>query len=192
MRIIDFDILIIPGWLGSGTNHWQSRWARSIESAKIVNEPDWIVPDENDWVENIEKSVSAASRPVVLVAHSVGVIAVAHAAFSLPRGKVAGAFLVSPADVENASIWPHPEGHIWPADGYGFTPIPLEKLPFSGVVISSSNDPYCTQDRARHFATSWQCEFINVGAHGHITTTSGFGPWPAGFDLLQKFLSQLN
>ncbi|MEE8098948.1 MAG: alpha/beta hydrolase, partial [Hyphomicrobium sp.] len=35
MRTTDVDILIVPGWLGSGPDNWQSRWVRNLKTAKL-------------------------------------------------------------------------------------------------------------------------------------------------------------
>jgi hypothetical protein len=96
MRTADVDILMVPGWLGCEPDHWQSRWVRNLKTAKLIGEEDWATPDKDKWAGNIIKEVAATSRPTVIVAHSVGVIAVVHAALELPKGAVAGAFLVSP------------------------------------------------------------------------------------------------
>ena len=191
MRTADVDILMVPGWLGCEPDHWQSRWVRNLKTAKLIGEADWATPDKDKWVDTIIKEVAAATRPTVIVAHSVGVIAVVHAALKLPKGAVAGAFLVSAADIDNAQRWPVTQGYMWPDEGFGFTPIPLQALPFPALLISSSDDPYCQQTRARHFAAAWCCDFVDVGPAGHITTASGFGPWPDGLLRFGTFLAQL-
>src|SRR5690606_888948 len=109
MRTSDVDILLVPGWTGSGPDHWQSRWARSLRTARIVEQEDWDRPDREKWVERIVAAVRAATRPVILVAHSCGVAAVAHAAPMLPRSGIAGAYLVAPADLEGTDTWPATE-----------------------------------------------------------------------------------
>ena len=191
MRTSDFDILVIPGWLGCEPDHWQSRWVRDIDSAKLINEENWTAPDKDEWIGSIINAVASTTRPTVFVAHSVGVIAVVHAAGRLSRNSVSGAFLVSAADVENAQSWPVTQGYSWPDEGFGFKPIPQAPLPFPAVLISSSNDPYCQQSRARQFGTAWGCGFTDVGPAGHITAASGFGPWPEGRVLFNDFLAQL-
>lgn len=191
MRTSDFDILIVPGWLGSEPDHWQSHWARELETARLIEEENWAAPDRAKWVRNIVEQTTTSSRPTVIVAHSVGVVAVVHASLCLSRGAISGAFLVSLADVENSEDWPVTQGHAWPEEGFGFKPIPSEPLPCPAVLVSSSNDPYCKQSRARYFASAWGCDFIDVGPAGHITAASGFGPWPAGLALLSDFLAKL-
>lgn len=86
MKTSDADILIVPGWLSSGPDHWQSRWERNLKTARRIAQDDWHAPDRDAWVGNIVAAVHAASRPAVLVAHSLGVIAIAHAAPKLAGG----------------------------------------------------------------------------------------------------------
>ena len=41
MRSTDAALLIVPGWQGSGPDHWQSRWERSLSTARRVQQADW-------------------------------------------------------------------------------------------------------------------------------------------------------
>jgi len=192
MRTSDVDILMVPGWQGSEPEHWQSRWERNLTTARLVGEVDWVEPNKDVWVGNIIRAIAGATRPAIVVAHSVGVIAMAHVGQKLPKGVLAGAFLVSPADVDNAQDWPMTHGQTWPESGHGFAPIPLEPLPFPATVVSSSTDPYCRQERARHFAACWGAPYIDAGPAGHITAASGHGPWPEGVLRFGKFLAGLS
>lgn len=191
MKTADVDILIVPGWLNSGPDHWQSRWERSLATAQRIAQDDWHVPDKDAWVANIVAAVNSCSRPAVLVAHSLGVIAVAYATSRL-NGKVAGAFLVAPADVDNSASWPPNQGHAWPAGGFGFAPVPLAPLGFPALVLAASDDPYCTQERAQAFASAWGAEFVDAGEAGHIADHSGHGPWPDGLLRFGRFLAGLS
>jgi len=210
MKISEADILIVPGWSSSGPDHWQSRWEKNINSARRIEQADWYVPNKQAWVARIVEEVASSVRPVVLVAHSLGVIAVVHAAQKLARlpGKpVAGAFLVAPADVENAAGWPITEGwqfvddkgsaaeqaatHHASGDGGGFLPIPMTPLPFLSVLVSSSNDPYCSAERAKQFSSAWESALIESGEVGHINAISGHGPWPDGLLAFGMFMQRL-
>jgi|CeladaMinimDraft_18_1061708.scaffolds.fasta_scaffold00001_1571 hypothetical protein len=185
MRTSDVDILLVPGWIGSDPDHWQSRWARSLRTARIIEQEDWSRPNRDAWVSRIIEAVRQATRPVVFVAHSWGVAAVVHAAPKLAELGVAGAYLVAPADVDVTD-------NIFPATDSGFSPVPLEKLPFPAVLVASSDDPHCSFDRAREFAERWGAAFVPAGNAGHINSESGHGPWPEGLMRFGLFLSQLN
>ena len=70
-------------------------------------------------------------------------------AVKLPKSSVAGAFLVAPADVDDAQSWPPNDGYAWPSSGFGFAPVPLVPRPFPSMLLASSDDPYCSTARAR-------------------------------------------
>src|SRR5689334_9711954 len=106
MKTSDCDILIVPGYQDSGVDHWQSRWERQLSTARRVKQENWDSPDKEEWVRKIVEDVAAAKLPVVLVGHSLGVLAIAHAAVRLPRDKVQGAFLVGLPDVDRPDFMP--------------------------------------------------------------------------------------
>lgn len=194
MRSSEADILIVPGWSSSGPDHWQSRWERNLKTARRVEQDDWIKAERDAWVARLVEDVAQCVRPVVLVAHSMGVVTVVHAAAKLgrmPSRPIAGAFLVAPADVEKADGWPVTMGETFDVGGAGFTPVPREALPFPSVLVASSNDPYCSLERAREFAKAWGSMVIDSGEAGHINTASGHGPWPDGLMALGLFMQRL-
>jgi predicted alpha/beta hydrolase family esterase len=183
MRTSDLDILMVPGWSGSGPGHWQSRWEAKLTTARRVEQPDWHKPDRLEWAGNIVAAVKASKRPVVLVAHSAGVSSVAHAAAELGDGSVVGAFLVAPASERALHAIPG-----MPAD---FARHSRVKLPFRAVLASSVTDPYCTVDEAQELAGAWGAEFSDAGDAGHINVASGHGPWPEGLMRFAGFLRSL-
>lgn len=182
MRIADCDILILPGLGGIKPGHWQTRWAEKMRTAAIVEQADWFEPDADDWIATIDQATRLTKRPVVLVAHSTSVAAVAHAAPLLPDN-VRGAFLVAPTDIELSSAAPEAT-HV-------FRPIPRDPLPFPSMVVASSNDPYVTLERAVEFANCWGSDFHQAGEAGHINLASGHGPWPEGLLMFTRLMQRL-
>ena len=83
MRTADCDIVVVPGYTDSGPDHSQTRWQRKLSTARRVEQGDWDRPVREAWIARLVETVARCRRPVVLVAHSLGVIAVAHAAASL-------------------------------------------------------------------------------------------------------------
>jgi hypothetical protein len=65
--------------------------------------------------------------------------------------------------------------------------IPHEALGFPAVVVASSNDPWMRLTAASVWADRWGAQFECIGRAGHINVESGFGPWPKGFDLFERF-----
>ncbi len=191
MRTTDVDILMVPGWSGSGPDHWQSRWQRNLKTARRVEQEDWDRPDKDKWVGNIIREVAASARPAVLVAHSLGVHAVALAAEKLPKGAVSGAFLVAAPDIENPQDFPADIRDAWPAGGFGFRPLPMQKLNFPSLLLASTDDPYSRIERSREIAAAWGSGLIEIGAAGHVNAASGHGPWPDGVLHFGGFLKQI-
>jgi predicted alpha/beta hydrolase family esterase len=183
MRTSDADILFVPGLGGSGPDHWQTRWEAKLSTARRVEQADWERPDSVTWPARIAEAPAAASRPVILVAHSIGVIALVQAAPQMPPGLVRGAFLVAPADAEAPDVQPDVLK--------SFAPIPRDPLPFPSLLVASRTDPYCTYERAEDLAYAWGSAIVDAGEAGHLNPQSGFGPWPEGLMRFAGFLRQL-
>ena len=174
-------ILIIPGYGNSGPGHWQSYWEANLRDAKRVDMPNWDFPHRTDWVEALDIAIRNANEvaPPVLVAHSLGCLAVVHWARSYQR-PVHSALLVAPVDVERLDTLEVIKD---------FAPVPLFGLPFPSHVVASSNDPYTRIERARAFADAWASRFTDLGPRGHINPASGYGEWPRGEAMLRDLMS---
>ena len=172
------NVLILPGWLNSGPDHWQSRWERT-HGYQRVEQHDWQRPLRGDGIARLEDVLLSCSAPAVLVAHSLGCLTVAAwAAHSKNTHLVKAALLVAPPDTAREDI-----GQMLP----GWR-VSLQNLPFKSVVFASSDDPFCGFDQSQLFATGWGATFIDIGKRGHINADSGLGDWPAAHaELLQLF-----
>jgi predicted alpha/beta hydrolase family esterase len=183
VRTSDCDILIVPGLGGSGPDHWQTRWEHNLSTARRVEQDDWERPTKAAWTERLVEAVGPGRRPVMLIAHSLGVVAVAQAAPLFPRGRVRGAFLVGLPDVDQPDRVPD--------EALDFAPIPRDPLPFPSILIASRTDPYCAYERAEDVAYAWGSAIVDAGDAGHINTASGHGPWPEGLMRFAGFLKKL-
>ncbi len=182
MKAKDADILSIPGYTNSGPDHWQTRWEEKLSSARRVEQAEWSKPVLADWKANLVAAVNSATKPVILVAHSLGVATAVQAVPEF-RNKIAGAFFVAPPDVANPNVRPR---HLMT-----FGPYPRDPLPFPSITVASRNDPFCAFDVAEDIAGAWGSLFIDAGERGHINAESGHGPWPEGTLTFAKFVSQL-
>jgi len=171
--------LIVPGLGGSGPEHWQSLWERSYPGTERVEQQDWDRPDRDAWISSLARAVRATPG-AILIGHSLGCDLIGHLADRQPDLPIAGALLVAPADVDA-------EDCLSPYL-LEFAPMPLARLPFPASVVSSTNDPYVTSERARFFAKAWGARFVNAGPCRHINIAAGFGPWPAGEKLLDDLV----
>lgn len=183
MKTADCDILILPGYAGSEDGHWQARWAERLSTGRLVLQDDWHRPDGPAWRDRIVEAVAGATRPVVLIAHSLGVVATVQAVPRFPAGVVRGALLVAFPDVERTPNLP--------PSVTAFAPVPRDPLPFASVLVASRNDPYCAYDRAEGFASAWGAALVDAGESGHINVASGHGPWPEGLMRLAGFMRTL-
>jgi uncharacterized protein len=172
-------VLILPGLFNSGPEHWQSLWHATHPEYHRLEQKDWETPHCSDWVRTLATAIHKLEGPVALAGHSSACALVAHyaAEHGDGDGRVTAAFLVGPSD---------PEGPNYPAGPTGFAPMPLQKLPFRSVVVTSTNDPYVTLERAKLFASSWGSRLITVENAGHINAASGYGPWPEGLEWLEE------
>ncbi|MFZ4690241.1 MAG: RBBP9/YdeN family alpha/beta hydrolase [Polymorphobacter sp.] len=173
-------VIIVPGFNGSGPDHWQTRWHASRSDCVRVEQAAWHDPEPGAWCAALDAAIAAAPGHVVLVAHSLGCATVAHWAGSAAVDRVAGALLVAPCDVDRPGL---------PAAIARFAPMPRRGLPFRSTVVASSNDTYATLPRARQFAADWGSAFIDAGAIGHINSASGLGDWPFGQVLLDTLIA---
>jgi predicted alpha/beta hydrolase family esterase len=165
-------VLIVPGLRDHVAQHWQTLLASCLPKVRTVAPMGRDNLDCPARVDAIEEMTSSIDGPIILVAHSGGVIAVVHWAQQTRRA-VRGALLATPADFDQ----PMPEGY--PSmdalkDG-GWLPIPRTPLPFRSIVASSRNDPLSRSERIAALAQSWGSELIDLGEVGHLNPASGYG-----------------
>jgi predicted alpha/beta hydrolase family esterase len=176
--------VIVPGINGSGPGHWQSIWQDAWgPAASRIGPSSWDEPDLADWCLALDRAVRQHQpAEVVLVAHSLGCLAVGH---WLRQGRpgIRGAFLVAPPDAA---------GPNFPAaEAPSFTALKAAPLTVPGLVVSSDDDPYCRPQGAQHLAAGWGAGHVSIGTAGHINTASGLGAWEAGRALLDAFTAGL-
>lgn len=173
-------ILIVPGLGDSTAGHWQDNWLQHFPNTKKVVQNNWNQPQLKDWLHNLDTTIKAIETPIVIVAHSLAVSLVAHWSQQNDTSKIAGALLVAPADVESSEHTPE--------ETWNFAPIPLDKLKYPSIVITSSNDPYISAERAEFLAQKWGSQFYNIGPKGHLNLASQLGLWEEGQEILNSLL----
>ena len=175
-------VLTVPGLGSSGPSHWQSLWEDSLPDTHRVELGMWNKPHRNAWVTKLDQAIRTTRAPVVLVAHSLGCLAVAWWAALSPQPygwPVAGALLVAPADVDRADVHP---------DIAAFKPSPRQLLPFPSILVASTDDPWIEIEKARSLAAQWGSHFVDAGAQGHLNAASGIGSWIEGQELLERVI----
>ncbi len=168
-------VLLLPGWLNSGPEHWQSRW-EALHGHRRVEQDDWLWPRRGDWMARLDEVLLQSPQRVLLAAHSLGCqLVAAWAAHSALTDRVIGALLVAPPDTEREDM---------PPNLFNWRPIVRDALPFASLAVVSSDDPYCALPRAQAMAADWGSDVVEIGARGHINGESGLGDWPEGIALL--------
>ena len=119
-------VLIVPGLREHVAEHWQTVLAARLPRVRVVPPMGRKNLDCHARVESLEYEVGRIGGPIVLVAHSGGVITVAHWAHT-QRRPIRGALLATPPDFEQ----PMPEGYptMEALRAAGWLPVPRDPLP---------------------------------------------------------------
>jgi predicted alpha/beta hydrolase family esterase len=168
--------LLLPGWLNSDADHWQSLWERK-HGFQRVEQDDWTWPRRGDWMARLDEILLQDAKPAVLVAHSLGChLVAAWASHSRHTQRVQAALLVAPPDTERQDM---------PPNLFSWKPIERTRLTFQSRLVWSDDDPFCSPQRAQSMAAWWGSETTSIGARGHINASSGLADWPEGLTLLR-------
>lgn len=173
-------ILTVPGIGGSGLSHWQTVWEQQPDFTGTRFAPSsWDQPQAADWLEAVDRAAQQLGPDLLVVAHSLGCLPVAH----LAAGSLAcrGIVLVAPPDVH---------GPAFPAAAVGFAELAADPSTAPALLISSSDDPYCTPAVAARLAGRWQAEHVDVGPRGHLNESADLGTWDQGRELVRDFVSR--
>jgi uncharacterized protein len=181
---VTHQVLIIPGLGGSGPDHWQTRWEDERLDCQRVEQADWHNPDPLGWICTIDAAINEADCPTIIVAHSLGCLAVsAWAALSriIPERPIA-AMLVAPCDPWQMGAHPAIAR---------FGGVSQRRLPIASVLVASADDPYATLARSGVFASHWGSQLIEAGELGHINARSNLGEWRWGQNILETLIAKL-
>ncbi len=178
-------ILMVPGLRDHVEEHWQTILQNKIPGARSVPPLEIDKLSRDARVAALDKALSEIDGPVILVAHSAGVMITVHWAQQHNR-PIHGALLAAPADLES----PMPQGYPTPSsiDDHGWLPIPRQPLPFPSIVAASTTDPLAGFSRVEQMAAAWGSRFVNIGAVGHLNPAAGFGPWAQADALIRELL----
>ncbi|MGX1135660.1 putative alpha/beta hydrolase family esterase [Streptomyces glaucescens] len=183
-------VVIVPGLRDHVADHWQTRLAQRLAEAGRAVRTVPPLPGErlvlDVQVANLAATLEPLDGPLLLVAHSAGVITTVHWA-ARHSALVRGALLATPPDFET----PLPDGYPTPAELAlnGWTPVPRGPLPFPSIVAASTDDPLGASQRVAELARDWGSRLVELGAVGHLNPASGHGEWPLAEELLAQLES---
>ena len=168
-------VLIVPGLREHVAEHWQTLLEARLSKVRSVPALETDKLDCNKRVEAIQHELSQIDGPVILVAHSAGVLMVAHWAARHSR-PIKGALLAAPPDLD--AQWPQGYPSAESLSVHGWSPLPAGPLPFRSLVAGSSNDPLASLDAVNRMAQAWGSDMLDLGEVGHLNPASGYGHWP--------------
>jgi predicted alpha/beta hydrolase family esterase len=176
-------VVMVPGLREETPAHWQSILTSELPNVRSLPALGRTNIDLNIRMTQIEEAVRAIKGPVVVVAHSGGVIATVHWA-QRTRAAIHGALLATPP------LFVGPLGSEFPAlaefQRNGWTPVPRSPLTFPSIVAASRNDPLGSYEGVCELARDWGARLFDLGHSGHLNPASGFGPWPAASQLVRE------
>jgi len=167
-------IVIVPGLRDHVPEHWQTLLEQKLSNAVSVPRMDRDKLSCAAWVAQLDRTLASIEGPVVLVAHSAGVMITVHWARQHDR-PIHGALLAAPPDFES----PLPEGYPTQdvLHAHGWLPTPRGWLRFPSIVAASTNDPLGRYERVAELAAAWGSRLVDVGAVGHLNPAAGYGEW---------------
>ncbi|MDI3387503.1 alpha/beta hydrolase [Streptomyces sp. B-S-A8] len=178
-------VLIVPGMRDHVPDHWQTLLAERIPGARTVPP---LTRDRLSRAAQVAALDAAVAEPVpspvVLVAHSAGVMTTVHWAARGNGNRVAGALLAAPPDFET----PLPEGYPGPGAlrDHGWLPTPRVPLPFPSIVAASTDDPLAGFGRVADLARAWGSRLVDLGPVGHLNPAAGYGAWPRAEEFVRE------
>ncbi|MCY1263190.1 Serine hydrolase [compost metagenome] len=167
-------VLIVPGLRDHVPEHWQTLLAERLPKVRSVPPLETGKLDCSARVEAIRRELEQIDDTVILVAHSAGVLMVAHWAARY-LGRIKGALLVTPPDLD--ADWPQGYPSREDLEAGGWLPLPRQALPFPSIVAASSNDHLASLDAVRRMARDWGSTLVELGEVGHLNPASGYGDW---------------
>jgi predicted alpha/beta hydrolase family esterase len=178
----DTTILIVPGLREHVPAHWQTLLEAKLDNVRSVPPLEDNKLSLAARVEAIQSELEKISGPVILVAHSAGVLMVVHWAARHDR-PIKGALLAAPPDLE--ANWP--AGYPTPENlrANGWDPLPNGPLPFPAIVAASTNDHLASLEAVTRMAAQWGGQLVNLGAVGHLNPAAGYGEWPQAEDFIR-------
>ena len=168
-------VLIVPGLREHVAEHWQTLLQARLSKVRSVPPLETDKLDCMARVRAIQHELEQIDGPVILVAHSAGVLMVAHWAAHYSR-PIKGALLAAPPDLD--AVWPANYPSSETLRSQGWNPMPQGPLPFRSIVAGSTNDHLATLPAVTRMAEGWGAELLNLGDVGHLNPAAGFGHWP--------------
>jgi uncharacterized protein len=179
-------VLIVPGLRDHVPDHWQTHLQARLPRCVTMQplEANRLSRAAQIWA--LDHALAQIEGPVILVAHSAGVITDAHWAALRHSRPIHGALLATPPDFTSPLPAGYPTSEVLAQNGW--TPVPPVRLPFPAIVAASDNDPLASKESVIDMASRWGARLVELGDVGHLNPASGFGPWPRAEELIGQLV----
>jgi len=174
-------VLILHGWGGSDTPHWQAELAGAIAKAYgTVSFPlldNCHFPSKNRWVKQL-KEILEDFKPDTIVCHSLANILwfwFCHEPGCEKFSQIKRLFLVSPPSLTT---------EVDTIKTFFPCSLPNDLHAQEVQMIVSDNDPYIEAEEAQLMAEHYDVPLIIINNAGHINADSGYGKW----ELIEKLV----
>jgi predicted alpha/beta hydrolase family esterase len=185
----DATVVLVPGLRGHVEDHWQTRLAATLPKARTVSPLGRDNAGLTARVSLLDQIVEDADGPVVIVAHSAGVLVTVHWAATYEGTSVVGALLATPPAF--AEELPPEYPSVSQLRHNGWLPVPRRPLPFPSILATSTDDALGNPVRLRAMANAWGSREHSLGAVGHLNPASGFGEWTGATSLIEELTAGL-
>ncbi len=176
-------VLLLHGWGGSDSPHWQA-WlageiAKDYGKVSFLEFSDYDSPDINVWKKELLTELTAF-RPDIVVCHSLANTLWFHLCNDKSiKEKINKLFLVAPPSMSCC---------IEELQNFFPLTIPSKLYAKETILVTSTTDPYLTQEEAKELQKSLNVEMKVLENAGHINADSSYGQWDWIFEELKKSL----
>ncbi len=165
-------VLILHGWGGSDYPHWQAWLAGELAKDygevcfPLLDHPHF--PSKNRWIKQV-KELLLEFKPDVVICHSMANTLWFHLCEEGEIAEVKRLLLVAPPrmDLKLDTI-----KSFFPA------PLPKELFAKEAMMVTSTNDPYMSEEEALSLQQALQIPMKVIENGGHLNAESSYGPWP--------------
>src|SRR4051794_32205695 len=178
--------VVVPGWAGSGDDHWQTWLERQSQvDGRPTRRPafaDVDRPDLPEWLDALRAALAdLPADGYDVVAHSLGaVLWLHHVADPGDAPRAARVALVSP---------PSPRTDIVEIAGFFPPPMDIDTVRHGAdgpVLVAGDADPYLPEGIAAAYGLPLKMATTVIPGGGHLNTESGYGEWPAVLDWCRR------
>ncbi|WP_331775094.1 RBBP9/YdeN family alpha/beta hydrolase [Sulfurospirillum sp. 1612] len=172
--------LILHGWGGSDMPHWQS-WlagelAKDYGTVCFPLLKDKDAPIKEVWMQQV-KALLDDFKPDTVVCHSLANTLWFHLCQAYDLPEVHKLFLVAPPSLK---VTIQEVATFFPVE------VPRNLHASDVVLITSTTDPYMSQDEANDLAHQLGVTHKILDQAGHINADSGFGVWDDILDMIKR------